>query len=70
LDNDVVLDDASVSRHHAEITREGGRTGIRDLGSRNGTWVNAARVTAATLTPGDQIALGTAQLELSRRPAE
>ena len=70
LDNDVVLDDASVSRHHAEVMREGGRLEVRDLGSTNGTWVNAARVTAATVQPGDQLAFGTVYLEVSRHAAD
>jgi|SRR5436190_6500323 len=70
LDNDVVLDDASVSRHHAELTRDGSRIEVRDLGSTNGTWVNAARVSLATIHAGDEIAFGTIHLEVSRRPAE
>jgi hypothetical protein len=70
LDNDVVLDDASVSRHHAEITREDGATEVRDLGSTNGTWVNAGRVEVATVEPGDQIAFGAVHLEVARRPEQ
>ncbi|HEX2035971.1 MAG TPA: DUF3662 and FHA domain-containing protein [Chloroflexota bacterium] len=69
LDNDVVLDDASVSRHHAEITRESGRAEVRDLGSTNGTWVNAGRVELATVQPGDQLAFGAVHLEVTRRAA-
>jgi pSer/pThr/pTyr-binding forkhead associated (FHA) protein len=69
LDNDIVLDDASVSRHHAELTREGGRLQVRDLGSRNGTWVNAARVTVSGLGAGDELAFGAVQLEVTRRAA-
>lgn len=67
LDNDLVLEDASVSRHHAELTRDGAHLEVRDLGSRNGTWVNAARVTIATLNAGDQLAFGAVQLEITRR---
>jgi hypothetical protein len=67
LDNDIVLDDASVSRHHAELTREGGRLEVRDLGSRNGTWLNAARVDVADVGAGDEIAFGAVQLEVTRR---
>jgi hypothetical protein len=67
LDNDVVLDDASVSRHHAEITREDGRLEVRDLGSTNGTWVNAGRVELAAVEPGDQLAFGAVHLEVARR---
>lgn len=69
LDNEVVLDDASVSRHHAEIIREHGRAEVRDLGSTNGTWVNAGRVEFAALQPGDQIAFGAVHLEVTRRAA-
>lgn len=67
LDNMVVLDDASVSRRHAELLRQGGRLEIRDLGSRNGTWVNAARVTISPVAPGDEVAFGAVQLEVARR---
>ncbi|MGH2352373.1 MAG: FhaA domain-containing protein [Chloroflexota bacterium] len=69
LDNDVVLEDASVSRHHAEIVRESGRVEVRDLGSTNGTWVNAGRVDLAAIHPGDQLAFGAVHLEVARRSA-
>jgi len=68
LDNEVVLDDASVSRHHAEIVREEGGAEVRDLGSTNGTWLNAGRVDVAPVEPGDQIAVGAVHLEVTRRP--
>jgi pSer/pThr/pTyr-binding forkhead associated (FHA) protein len=70
LDNDIVLEDASVSRHHAELVREGTQLAVRDLGSTNGTWVNASRISAASIHPGDELAFGTVHLEVSRRPAE
>jgi len=41
---DVYVDNTFVSRYHAEIAREGGRFRIRDLDSRNGTFVNGARL--------------------------
>jgi pSer/pThr/pTyr-binding forkhead associated (FHA) protein len=69
LDNNVVIEDASVSRHHAELTREGGRLEVRDLGSRNGTWLNAARVTSGPVAAGDELAFGAVQLEVTRRAA-
>ena len=53
-----------------ELTREGSRLEVRDLGSTNGTWVNAARVVAATIHAGDELAFGTVRVEVSRRPAE
>jgi hypothetical protein len=56
---DLVLADLSVSRRHAEIRhRSDGALEIRDLGSRNGTFLNGARVAAAPLQPGDRLTLG------------
>ena len=43
-DCSVILSNPMVSRHHAEIVREGGRTVIRDLDSMNGTFVNGQRL--------------------------
>ncbi|HXW84857.1 MAG TPA: FHA domain-containing protein, partial [Candidatus Binataceae bacterium] len=39
-DNDIVLSDPGVSRHHARITRRGGRFRVTDLESTNGTYLN------------------------------
>ena len=64
--NDVVIDEPTVSRFHCELVvtdRVGPR--VRDLGSKNGTWVNGKR--ASGLTPvndGDEIVLGTGVLTL------
>ena len=41
---DVYVDNTYVSRFHAEIARERGRFRIRDLDSKNGTFVNGARL--------------------------
>ncbi|HEX8917505.1 MAG TPA: FHA domain-containing protein, partial [Chloroflexota bacterium] len=57
-DNDIVLDDKRVSRHHAEIQEKGGRWLLRDMGSTNGTAVNGKIVKEAALKPGDQVSLG------------
>ncbi len=57
-DNDVVLMDREVSRHHAEIRAEGEGYVLADLGSTNGTFVNDQRVTRPTrLRDGDQVSL-------------
>ena len=57
-DNDVVVPDRWVSRHHAEIRRTGMRYELVDLDSKNGLYLNGARVTApAHLQNGDQIAI-------------
>lgn len=57
-DNDIVLNDKRVSRHHAEVLDRGGRWVLRDNGSTNGTAVNGKLVREAVLRPGDTISLG------------
>lgn len=58
-DNDVVLLDPFVSGTHAVIVRGAKGLVVRDLGSRNGTWINDVRVTAETaITEGDEVRLG------------
>jgi ABC-type multidrug transport system ATPase subunit len=57
-DNDIVLDDLLVSRHHAEIRFGPTGTGLIDLGSFNGTYVNGRPVGQANLDPGDIIGIG------------
>ena len=53
------IGNASVSRRHAMIERDGDRFIIADLGSRNGTFVNGQRVTGDTLLrEGDVIGFG------------
>jgi pSer/pThr/pTyr-binding forkhead associated (FHA) protein len=64
---DIVLDDASVSRRHALITRRGERTVILDDRSLNGVTVNGKRVTEADLHDGDAIAVGRVQLRYVER---
>ncbi len=59
---DIVVDDANVSRKHAEIRPSGGSWTVRDLGSTNGVKVNGRRIDGAqSLKPGDVIELGTSQ---------
>ncbi|MCC6873027.1 MAG: GGDEF domain-containing protein [Sandaracinaceae bacterium] len=55
----VQLDQESVSRNHAHISRwRGGNYSIRDLGSTNGTYVNDQLVDESALRDGDQIKVG------------
>jgi hypothetical protein len=58
-DNDVCIDDASVSRHHAVIISTSAGTFIEDLRSVNGVGVNGRRVRHARLAEGDVVTLGT-----------
>ena len=61
-DSEIMLDDITVSRRHAEIVRDGGGYVIRDDGSLNGTYVNAQRVERAALSQGDEIQIGKFRL--------
>lgn len=55
---EVKLDGVKISREHAELTPVGPAFGVRDLGSRNGLWVNGQRVEATALMNGDVLRLG------------
>ncbi|KOV83257.1 FHA domain-containing protein [Nocardia sp. NRRL S-836] len=55
---DVVLDDITVSRRHAELRFDGGLMTLEDLGSLNGTYVNRSPVREAVLHDGDTIWIG------------
>ncbi|MEU4515859.1 FHA domain-containing protein [Nonomuraea wenchangensis] len=57
-DSGVVIAGGRASRSHAEVRHEEGRYVLRDLGSRNGTLVNGARVATHVLRPGDLITIG------------
>lgn len=53
---DVQIDDGSVSRHHAQITKEQGNFYVQDLNSRNGTFLNNTAIQQATkLYDGSEI---------------
>src|SRR5438105_15233658 len=61
--NDLRLNDASVSRYHAFVRRVDGRYLLSDVGSQNGTFVNGRRVHApSALHSGDRIRAGTTEL--------
>lgn len=54
----LALADARMSSQHARLTRLGGAWVIEDLGSKNGTWVGAQRVSRKPLLDGDAILVG------------
>lgn len=56
--NDVVLRDARVSRHHAEIVFEKGFFVVRDLSSANGSYVNGKKIRVAPLTDRSELKFG------------
>ncbi len=55
---DVLVPHASMSRQHCQVRRTRDGFEVRDLDSKNGTWVEGARITSATLTPMKMIKLG------------
>jgi FHA domain-containing protein len=63
-DNDLQLGGEKISRHHAVIEREdGGRIVLRDLNSRNGTYVDGVRLSGPrVLTGGERLRLGDEHL--------
>jgi DNA-binding SARP family transcriptional activator len=71
-DNDIVLDDANVSRHHAVVIDTGTSFVISDLRSANGVDVGGERIRGtATLAHGDQIRICDHEFtfEIAARPA-
>ncbi|MFJ9562430.1 FHA domain-containing protein [Streptomyces fuscichromogenes] len=64
-DNDVVVDDLIVSRHHAELrAHPDGSYEIVDLDSHNGTFLNGRAVTRAPLGPRDVVGIGHSAFSL------
>ncbi len=64
-DNDVVLDDDTVSRHHCRIIQEDDHYIVHDLGSTNGTHINGVRIREAFLWPGATVAVGNTQVRFN-----
>ncbi len=62
LDNDLVIDDSTVSRKHAQIRWRVGRFVIHDVGSKAGTFVNGKQISESVLESGDIVTLGKVSL--------
>jgi pSer/pThr/pTyr-binding forkhead associated (FHA) protein len=60
--NDIVIDSEQASRLHAVIDVEPAFVTIRDLGSRNGTFVDDVRIESQVLAHGDTIRLGSYEM--------
>jgi hypothetical protein len=69
LDNDVIIEDARVSRHHAQLRRRYGRYVLYDLGSSGGTKINDYPVEECVLHAGDVISLAGVQVVYSEDPS-
>ncbi len=61
-ESDIFLNDMTVSRAHAVLSKEGDVVTVRDAGSLNGTYVNGLYVETAPLRDGDVVQIGTFQM--------
>jgi pSer/pThr/pTyr-binding forkhead associated (FHA) protein len=64
LNNEICLDDITVSRSHALISRTEEGYSVKDLGSLNGTYLNAISVRDSKILNGDEIQIGKYHLTL------
>jgi pSer/pThr/pTyr-binding forkhead associated (FHA) protein len=64
----ITLLDAKVSREHCRLFQQSTGWIVEDLGSRNGTWVNAQKVKKRLLQPGDRMRVGQTEFEFAKAP--
>jgi pSer/pThr/pTyr-binding forkhead associated (FHA) protein len=58
-DNDIVIEEAVVSRHHAKVEYREGNFIISDLSSANGTLINGRKITSHAIDHNDTFTIGT-----------
>jgi len=68
LDNDLILEDTRVSRHHAQLRRRYGRYILYDLGSSSGTTINDYPVQECVLQSGDVISFAGVEVIYGEDP--
>jgi len=61
----VRITDPRCSRRHATVTFRDGRFYARDLGSKNGTWVNGIKIDESPLRTGDLLRIGHAEFAVT-----
>jgi transcriptional regulator with AAA-type ATPase domain len=69
-DSDLVLYDQAVSERHARLEPANGALLVRDLGSRNGTFVDGVAVRTASLRHGSRLRVGRTDLKVISRDSE
>ena len=65
----IPLLDTKVSREHCRVYRQSTGWVVEDLGSRNGTYINAQRIKKRLLQPGDRLRVGQTEFEYSTAAA-
>ncbi len=69
-DNDLQLEEPTVSAYHARLSYQQNQWWLEDLGSRNGTWLNEIRIRQpVVVTFGDRLKFGTLEMLLEPDPA-
>jgi len=68
LDNDIVLADDKVSRHHGQIGIRLGMLVYTDLRSTNGSFLNGSAVSEIALGPGDVLQIGSSTITVEPAP--
>ena len=68
--NDLVLQDAKVSRSHAEVAFKEGNYYVQDLNSANGVYVDDQLIQSIILKPGNRITLGVSELLFKQKEPE
>jgi len=57
-DNDIIIENLAVSRHHARLVQKEDKFILEDLNSFNGTFINEEKIDKGELNEGDQIIIG------------
>ena len=70
LDADLVVDDEKASRTHCAIRKENGTYFIKDLQSKNGTFVNGLRIESKALEHADRIRVGSTEIVCEEVPIQ
>jgi hypothetical protein len=68
LDNDIIIEDPRVSRHHAQLRRRYGRYVLYDLGSSGGTQINGYPIEECVLHSGDVVSFAGLQVIYGEDP--
>jgi DNA-binding NtrC family response regulator len=69
-DNQLHIDDLTVSRYHVELTLRRGEIEVRDLESMNGTFIGEVRIVRALVRPGTKLTIGSNTIILTAEASE
>src|SRR5690606_28672317 len=69
-DNTIQITDPSISRHHAQLIREGNSYRLKDLGSTNKSWINGSAVNEALIRDADNLRFGAVECVFRIRDTE